>query len=322
MDPLAPLGRNETCWCGSGQKYKVCHGDKRPASAPGAPMPPDSPGYRYVSPTVSVSTEALTGSMRAGVPITLPAPEPEPHAIPYTNWEEQLPNAVLHPSEPLAATALGRLRVEVLRRFSSNRQASDRLPTDSTLEAVYRLAAETIKSVDAISRSQPKPTILWNEELDVSSFMGRTLLLADHVLLSDDLFESMLRGADMGSIRRAAKAQLEYADLIASGLVIPVPSGVAKAHHGPAVQQLTAHDLANGRLTSWVRDQLIFEGPTAREALLVSAGDDLSRQATNFWMHGRIMPDSLDDETGRFMFGMLLPYEDEFDCQGPLGTAQ
>jgi SEC-C motif len=34
VDPLAPLGRNEECWCGSGAKYKRCHGDHRPGSQP------------------------------------------------------------------------------------------------------------------------------------------------------------------------------------------------------------------------------------------------------------------------------------------------
>lgn len=27
-EPVADLGRNETCWCGSGKKYKRCHLDK------------------------------------------------------------------------------------------------------------------------------------------------------------------------------------------------------------------------------------------------------------------------------------------------------
>ena len=25
--PPAPVGRNDTCWCGSGKKYKRCHLD-------------------------------------------------------------------------------------------------------------------------------------------------------------------------------------------------------------------------------------------------------------------------------------------------------
>ncbi|WP_418888473.1 SEC-C metal-binding domain-containing protein [Mycolicibacterium neoaurum] len=40
VDPLAPLGRNEVCWCGSGVKYKRCHGNHRPGSQSGAPLHP------------------------------------------------------------------------------------------------------------------------------------------------------------------------------------------------------------------------------------------------------------------------------------------
>src|SRR4051794_25468862 len=93
MDPLAPIGRNETCWCGSELKYKYCHGDKRPPSRPGAPVPADKPGSRFISPTVSADIEVLTTSMPMGTPITVPGPEPElePHSIPYTNWEQNFP---------------------------------------------------------------------------------------------------------------------------------------------------------------------------------------------------------------------------------------
>lgn len=41
MDPLAPLGRNEECGCGSGAKYKRCLGNHRPGSQPSAPLSPD-----------------------------------------------------------------------------------------------------------------------------------------------------------------------------------------------------------------------------------------------------------------------------------------
>jgi hypothetical protein len=35
-EPIPELGRNDTCWCGSGKKYKRCHqdaDDRRRASA-------------------------------------------------------------------------------------------------------------------------------------------------------------------------------------------------------------------------------------------------------------------------------------------------
>ncbi len=48
--PAAMPGRNDPCWCGSGQKYKKCHADAdahdRQASTkkPGAPKPMGSGG--------------------------------------------------------------------------------------------------------------------------------------------------------------------------------------------------------------------------------------------------------------------------------------
>jgi hypothetical protein len=42
MNPLEKFGPNEPCWCGSGRKYKVCHGNHRPASQPGEAVPPDT----------------------------------------------------------------------------------------------------------------------------------------------------------------------------------------------------------------------------------------------------------------------------------------
>ncbi|MFY0408710.1 SEC-C domain-containing protein [Solicola sp. PLA-1-18] len=307
MDPLAELGRNDRCWCGSHLKYKHCHGDKRPASVAGAPLPPDWPGCRYISPSMSVRTEALTESLSPGTPIYLPPTEPAPSAIAYTNWEHELSKTALKPGEHLDPAVLGKLRVEVLRRVST--LTGDGSPEDNVVEALYRLAAETLRTVDSLSRRRPKPTVLWNEELDVPTFLGRTLLLADHVLVPDDLFAALTRSADLETFRRLAKAQLELSDLISNGLVVFVPRGVAMAHRGPAAQQLTARDLADGRLVDWVRDQLIVEGPTARETLLVSAGDDLSTDPVNFWMYGRVEPGSFDNEAGTFMWGSLQPYD-------------
>jgi hypothetical protein len=78
---------------------------------------------------------------------------------------------------------------------------------------------------------------------------------------------------------------------------------------GDAAIRSTRSDLADPKLVSWVRDQLILEGPTAREALFVRAIDDLSQHADKFWLYSHIDPDSLDEETQRFTTRMLLPYD-------------
>ncbi len=84
VDPLAPFGRQEPCWCGSGKTYRLCH--KRwatpPQSQPGDPTPPDPPEDAiFLSPRVSLARGALSNAMPAGTPITMPAAPSEPPAV-------------------------------------------------------------------------------------------------------------------------------------------------------------------------------------------------------------------------------------------------
>lgn len=87
------------------------------------------------------------------------------------------------------------------------------------------------------------------------------------------------------------------------------------AAQGATAQELAAGDLKVSALVAWVRSQLIVEGPTAREALFVRAADDLAHEAANFWLHGRIDRDSLDNETGRVTTLMLQPYDPEYNSE-------
>lgn len=41
-------------------KYKRCHGNHRPGSQPGAPLPPDGEGSVFLSPTATMATDAIT----------------------------------------------------------------------------------------------------------------------------------------------------------------------------------------------------------------------------------------------------------------------
>lgn len=86
MDPLSKLGRNERCWCGSGLKYKKCHGDHHPGSLPGAPVPPDPDDGVYLSPSVTIAVDALKLDV-AGAPITMPTGVPTSKAVEFTNWD-------------------------------------------------------------------------------------------------------------------------------------------------------------------------------------------------------------------------------------------
>ncbi len=311
-DLLAPHERNERCWCSSGLKYKYCHGNHRPPSPPGAPLPPDEVGSKYLSPSMSIVTTALTGMLSEGFPITMPAHGPEPKPIAYTNWDQNLAATASDDQDVMSVGQLGGLRVEVLRQLASLPD-SEGEAASSIVEAVYQLTAASVRSVAQLARQTPRPVILWNQELDVAQFLGRTLLLADYVLFTDDVFDALIRGATNRSLRDAAIDQLKNAELLAAGIAIPVPPGVAMAAQGQAVLDMTAVNLQNRTLVDWVQDQLILEGPTAREALVVRAIDDLAHEAANFWLHARVMPGTFDDEAGSVQTGMLLSYDPSHD---------
>lgn len=143
----------------------------------------------------------------AGTGIMLPPDGPEPTAISYTNWEADLGAALGGGRDSLSVETLGGLRVEVLRRLAGM-PASDHPPSDDITEAVYRLAAETVRTVAQLARKVPRPTMLWNQQLDVAQFLGRTLLLADHVLYPDHVFDTLRGRPTARRLKEDAKAEL------------------------------------------------------------------------------------------------------------------
>lgn len=311
MDLLAPLGRNEECWCGSGAKYKRCHGDHHPGSQPGAPLPPDREGRVFLSPTTNMTTDAIT-IPEGGAPFRIAETELAARAVEYTNWDAHLIEVAASAGQVLSPSDLGRLRIEVMSRLASLPN-DDAEPCDEIKHGILLLAAQSIRTVSALAQTTPKPSMLWNQELDPAMFLGRTLLLADHVVMPDRVFKALLGGPQNRSLRRAAEDELKLSKLLNAGLVIPVPIGPAMALSGAASIKITNHDLEDAALVSWVRDQLILEGPTAREALFVRAKDDLSKRADKFWLYSHIDPDSLSADDGRFTTRMLQPYDPGHD---------
>jgi hypothetical protein len=311
VDPLAPLGRNEECWCGSGVKYKRCHGDHRPASQPGAPLPPDREGSVFLSPTVNMANDAIT-IREGGAPFRIAETELAARAVEYTNWDTHLIEVAASAGRVLSPSELGRLRIEVMSRLASLRN-DDSEPSDEIKHGILLLASQSIRTVSALAQTIPKPSMLWNQELNPAKFLGRTLLLADHVVMPDHVFGSLLGRSQNRSLRKGAETELKLSKLLSAGLVIPVPIGPAMALSGAASIELTNRDLEDGAFVSWVRDQLILEGPTAREALFVRAIDDLSKHADKFWLYSHIDPDSLSAGDGRFTTRMLQTYDPGHD---------
>lgn len=284
MDLLEERGRNDPCWCMSGKKYKHCHGDHRPASVPGAPIPPDTDDGFYLSPTVILDHEALL-KPQGPTPLVVPTGEPTSKPIEITAWERDLAIAVPGDETPMTVELLGALRVEVLDRLAKLPDTDARLD-DRVVTAVVELASQTLRTLAELAGREPKPTLLWNEELDPSAFMARTLLLADHIVMADRLFDTVVREGTSADLRRHARELLQHKELISTGIVLPVPRGVAMAHESTSTLELTDRDLQDPMLVNWVRQQLIIEGPTAREALFVKAIDDLADAPDMLWLHG------------------------------------
>ncbi|MFD0772896.1 hypothetical protein ACFQZ2_03055 [Streptomonospora algeriensis] len=244
----------------------------------------------------------------------MPHQGPAPRPVDFSVLEKRLADIDLDEDHPLKPGELGRLRVEVLTELAS-RPDNEQAPPDDVLKGVCQLAAETLRTVADLAQSQPKPTLLWNEELDIAEFMGRTLLLADHILLDDGVFTAVQRQGDNQRFRRAAQQQLRFAELIKSGSVIPVVKGVAMAMHGDSAMELTRRDLQEESILRWVREQLILEGPTAREALFVRAIDDFARDSANFWLYSHIRDPEEDASEGalRVRAVALQPYDSNRD---------
>jgi hypothetical protein len=185
-----------------------------------------------------------------GAPFTLnTSAGPTVKAIEYTNWDESLASARTD-DEPKSPSDLGRLRVEVMRRLA-------RPPARRRVRAIGRrqarcvlLAAESVQTIGALAQVKPKPALLWNEELDPATFLGRTLLLADHVVTPDAVFASLVRSGTCGSLRRAAARELKFAELSQAGLVVSLPVGVAMVTRGDAAIRSTRSDLADPKLVS------------------------------------------------------------------------
>ena len=97
------------------------------------------------------------------------------------------------------------------------------------------------------------------------------------------------------------------------GFVACVPKDLAVVLTNDIVIQTTEADLTRTDILNWVMGELQIEGPTAREALFLRARDGLGPDDETFFLHGRIDPTSLDDESRTFSTRMLGPYDPSFD---------
>ncbi|MDQ1059742.1 hypothetical protein QFZ23_003643 [Arthrobacter globiformis] len=238
-----------------------------------------------------------------------PSTAPEPKAVRYSELERLTAHAK-HDGEALSPHALGRLLVEALTELS-NAPENDSAASDSQLEGILKLAVLTLQTVNSLTEKPSELTLLWNDELDADVFLSRTLLLADHVFVPDLLLSAASNEPTNRSLREAARKLLKHRNLLAAGLVIPIPNGVARAVHGDSVRERTAQDLSQQDIVDFIRTQLILEGPTAREVIFATAKDDREVFAKMFF-HGRIETNRTD-KAGGFGVTMLHAYEHDYD---------
>src|SRR5437660_8857925 len=115
-NPLAPFSRNQPCWCGSGRKYKMCHG-RGPRWPPGARLPESPPeeGGIWVAPDVHFTEEALadlTQQMK-GSPIWGPSEQPEQRPLLIDSFSARL--AEIPAQDPvLSLSEAGMMRNDAL----------------------------------------------------------------------------------------------------------------------------------------------------------------------------------------------------------------
>lgn len=208
----------------------------------------------------------------------MPAAPSEPRPSPLSYVEHAI--ATFPTEEPaLSVRDLGRLRVDLLHRLSRLPDNTDEVQLELR-EGVAQAALLAWQTVGTLALTPPA-TLLWNEELDPpATFIGRTILLADHVLTPDRILAAASHRTTNAALRHLARTELRREGLIRTGRVISVPSGPALATGGDAAYEAARLDLTNAELTDFIRDQLVIEGPTAREALFVNAKDDFEHEHT------------------------------------------
>jgi hypothetical protein len=321
MDPLAPFSDDEQCWCGAAERYGACHGYVM-TSTPGAPVRSNDEEGIWIAPQTRLSWDAVRSMADvADVPISMPSPKPAQRApLVHPVAVEVADVQARRPTVPLPE--IGRLRFEMLAALGladPERVAARtaKLTVQDLDELAYGVLDIAKASVDRLleqAAARSAPVVLWADHNAATEVIGRTLLWADHYLvpdiLADELLRSRMRPPD---VERSVRQLLAIRPLIELGVVVPVPRDFATVLSARATHEATEADLQRQDLVSWVDRQLLVEGPTAREALIIGARDDVRRGGNIVGLHAFVEPSSLDDQTGTFQSRLLSSYRPDFD---------
>lgn len=269
----------------------------RRLSPPGASTPPDTEDVIYLSPTVSMSRDAL----KVSGPVAFTVQQPTPQAPPLTVDEATAALAAGPPGEPLDHASIGTLRFALLdmhgitdpaavRAGHHDRALQNLIPdiADGALE----LARATLDRLLMDGSHSDRPMALYSDQGNILKFVGQTLLWADHYLTADRLSAAAAAGrGDLEFYRGVLAEMLDLRPLIESGIVIPVFTDLAVAFVDAGIDQMIAVDLARREYVTWAEQQVVLEGPTAREAAFVHVVDDY-RHDEMLYLHSVGEPDT------------------------------
>ncbi|HVA60875.1 MAG TPA: hypothetical protein VNG13_10140 [Mycobacteriales bacterium] len=210
---------------------------------------------------------------------------PTPQAVPVVVDEATRLIAAAPSLEPtLSHAEIGQLRYSLLdtrgladsaavRSGAHDRELQDVIP--ELAEGALQLARATLDRLAMDASTTEPPVVLHTDISDVPRLVGQTMFWADHYVAHDGLAAtSAARRDDPVSWRGAVADLLEARPLVEAGIFVPVFTDLAIALVDEAVDAMVAVDLADPSYVAWAEQQIVIEGPTAREAAFVHVVDD------------------------------------------------
>jgi SEC-C motif len=330
VNPLSEFAPAEPCWCASGQRYEDCHMIGQ-LSPPGAATPPDTDDAIHISPNTTLRRDAL---VMPATPVPVLMQQPTPQAPPVTVEAAVRAIATAKPAgRALSFREIGSLRFALLDthgirdpaavRAGRHDQVIDQLIPDLASGAL-QLARATVDRLATDLASDQPPVVLNSDHGDIVRLVGQSLLWADHYLISDSIAEAAAAGrGDLPSYRMLVADLLDIRSLVESGIVVPAFFDLAIALIDTEIDAMVAADLGESPYVEWAEQQIVLEGPSAREAAFVHVTDDYPHDW--IYLHGRNEPiaaSQSDNEPLKVRSKLLNHYDPSYDYDPWLATVK
>jgi hypothetical protein len=299
-------------------------------SAPGAATPPDTDDQIFISPNTSLRRDALVTPTE---PLPVLIQHPTPQAPPVTvEAAVRALAAEEHAGQAPSFCDIGSLRFALLDthgigdpvavRAGRHDHALEQLIPDLASGALQLARATVDRLLDNKASDQP-PVLLNSDHGDTRRVVGQTMLWADHYLTADGFSEAAVAGrSDLPTYRELVADLLDIRPLVEAGIIVPAFSELAIALVDTAIDTMVAADLGEARYVEWAEQQIVLEGPTAREAAFVHVVDDYPHSW--FYLHGHNEPltASQPDDEPEVRSRLLSPYDPSYDYDPWLATVK